>query len=138
MAAAESDDPQKKFEGLGYRAGVSGKTGNQAAQVLTSINSNTPQTAIDQAIVSARRMIAQFVVSRRQRLGQTIEEVAEMIGVPVGEYKRFEGGRGWIPMHAFISLCHQLDLLVFLQERDGGGDWTEAMHKRWNRPGDTQ
>lgn len=92
----------------------------------------------DQILIEARKLIAANIKARRQLLGRPPEEIAKLIHISPGEYVRFEEGRGWLPMKSFLSLLHHLDLLIFVEEREGDGEWTKMMRNRWNRPGDTQ
>lgn len=92
----------------------------------------------DLALNEARKLIAGFIKDRRQSLGRTPEDVAESIGIPIGELRRFEEGRGWIGMKALLKLCHNLDLLFFVEEKEGGSDMADVMRRRWTRPGDRQ
>lgn len=92
----------------------------------------------DKILIEARALISGFLKSRREELGITQQELAEISGMGIATIKRFESGRFWLNLKQYLILCHHLKCYPFLAEMEGKDEFSKMMRDRWRRPHDEQ
>ena len=58
----------------------------------------------------SRQQIAAFILNRRNELGITQTQLAEMTGMGIATIKRFESGKFWLNMKQYVLLRNALQL----------------------------
>lgn len=58
----------------------------------------------------SRQQIAAFITKRRNELGITQAQLAEMTGMGIATIKRFESGKFWLNMKQYVLLRNALQL----------------------------
>lgn len=58
----------------------------------------------------SRQQIAAFILNRRNELGITQAQLAEMTGMGIATIKRFESGKFWLNMKQYVMLRNALQL----------------------------
>lgn len=58
----------------------------------------------------SRQQIAAFILNRRNELGITQAQLAEMTGMGIATIKRFESGKFWLNMKQYVLLRNALQL----------------------------
>ncbi len=58
----------------------------------------------------SRQQIAAFILNRRNELGITQTQLAEMTGMGIATIKRFESGKFWLNMKQYVMLRNALQL----------------------------
>lgn len=66
----------------------------------------------EKELLKARITISGFLKNRREELGITQAQLAEMTGMGIATIKRFESGKFWLNMKQYILLRHALQLPV--------------------------
>ena len=89
----------------------------------------------ENALLSARRLISEFLKARREELGITQAELAEMSGMGIATIKRFESGRFWLNLKQYLILCHFLKCYPFIEEIESEKKFATMMLNKWKRPG---
>jgi transcriptional regulator with XRE-family HTH domain len=92
----------------------------------------------DKVLIEARKLISGFLKDRREELGITQAELAEVSGMGIATIKRFESGRFWLNLKQYLILCHYLKCYPFLGTLEGKDEFSKMMRERWKRPGDEQ
>jgi transcriptional regulator with XRE-family HTH domain len=87
-------------------------------------------------LVEARNLISGFLKSRREQLGITQQELADMTGMGIATIKRFESGKFWLNMKQFLAICFHLKCFYFLAEVESEDEFAKMMRERWKRPAD--
>lgn len=83
----------------------------------------------EKVLLEARNMISGFLRKRREELGMTQEELAEVSCMGIATIKRFESGRFWINMKQYLILCHHLKCYPFLAEKESNHPIVVEMRK---------
>ena len=92
----------------------------------------------EKVLLEARALISGFLKSRREQLGMTQDELAELSGMGIATIRRFESGRFWLNLKQYLILCHHLRCYPFLTEMEGKNEFSKMMRERWKRPGEEQ
>jgi transcriptional regulator with XRE-family HTH domain len=92
----------------------------------------------EKVLLEARAQISGFLRNRREELGITQAELAELSGMGIATIKRFESGRFWLNLKQYLILCHYLKCYPFLAEMEGEDEFARMMRQRWQRPEDQQ
>lgn len=58
----------------------------------------------------SRQQIAAFILNRRNELGITQAQLAELTGMGIATIKRFESGKFWLNMKQYVLLRNALQL----------------------------
>lgn len=58
----------------------------------------------------SRQQIAAFILNRRNELGITQAQLAEITGMGIATIKRFESGKFWLNMKQYVLLRNALQL----------------------------
>lgn len=87
--------------------------------------------ATEKTLLEARNMISGFLKDRREDLGITQAELAEISGMGIATIKRFESGRFWLNLKQYLLLCHHLKCYPFLSTMEGNEKWSKMMRERW-------
>jgi transcriptional regulator with XRE-family HTH domain len=66
----------------------------------------------EKELLKARITISGFLKNRREELGITQTQLAEMTGMGIATIKRFESGKFWLNLKQYILLRHALQLPV--------------------------
>ena len=90
----------------------------------------------DKVLLEARNLISGFLKNRREQLGITQAELAELSGMGIATIKRFESGQFWLNLKQYLILCHYLKCYPFLSEMEGKDEFATMMRNRWKRPSD--
>ena len=61
----------------------------------------------------SRQQIAAFILNRRNELGITQAQLAEMTGMGIATIKRFESGKFWLNMKQYVLLRNALQLPTY-------------------------
>ena len=61
----------------------------------------------------SRQQIAAFILNRRNELGITQTQLAEMTGMGIATIKRFESGKFWLNMKQYVLLRNALQLPTY-------------------------
>lgn len=91
----------------------------------------------EKVLEGAREMIAGFLKNRRNELGITQAQLADMTGMGIATIKRMEDAKFWPGLKQFLILTHHLDCFFFIEENDGESDTAKLMRDRWKRKGDS-
>lgn len=84
----------------------------------------------------ARKLIAGFLKNRREELGMTQSDLAEICGVKWETISRIENGKFMPNLDLFLILTHHLNCYFFLESKDGDTDNVKAMRERWGKMND--
>ena len=90
----------------------------------------------EKVLNEARDMISGFLRDRRNELGISQAELAELTGMGIATIKRFESGKFWINMKQYLILCHHLKCFPFLATLEGDEKFSVMMRERWTRNND--
>lgn len=90
----------------------------------------------EKVLNEARDMISGFLRDRRNELGISQAELAELTGMGIATIKRFESGKFWINMKQYLILCHHLKCFPFLATLEGDEKFSIMMRERWTRNND--
>lgn len=61
----------------------------------------------------SRQQIAAFILNRRNELGITQAQLAELTGMGIATIKRFESGKFWLNMKQYVLLRNALQLPTY-------------------------
>lgn len=92
----------------------------------------------EKVLLEARLLISGFLKSRREELGMTQAELADLSGMGIATIKRFESGRFWLNLKQYLILCHHLKCYPFIEEMESDKESARMMRERWKRPNDLQ
>lgn len=92
----------------------------------------------DKVLLEARGLISGFLKSRREEIGMTQQELADLSGMGIATIKRFESGRFWLNLKQYLILCHYLRCYPFLATHEGKDEFAKLMRERWKRVADEQ
>lgn len=92
----------------------------------------------DKVLLEARGLISGFLRQRREELGMTQQELADLADMGIATVKRFESGRFWLNLKQYLILCHHLKCYPFLGTYEGKDEFSKMMRDRWKRPADEQ
>jgi transcriptional regulator with XRE-family HTH domain len=92
----------------------------------------------EKLLLEARKLISGFLKSRREELGITQQQLADLSGMGIATIKRFESGRFWLNLKQYLILCHPLKCYPFLAEMDSKNEFAKLMRERWKRQADEQ
>lgn len=92
----------------------------------------------EKVLLEARNLISGFLKNRREELGMTQQELADLSGMGIATIKRFESGRFWLNLKQYLILCHYLKCYPFLAEIEGRSEFAKIMRERWKRKHDEQ
>jgi transcriptional regulator with XRE-family HTH domain len=87
----------------------------------------------DKVLLEARKLISGFLKTRRDELGITQEELADLSGMGIATIRRFESGKFWLNLKQYLILCHHLRCYPFLAEMEGKDEFAKLMRDRWKR-----
>lgn len=90
----------------------------------------------DKVLLEARELISRFLKERREELGVTQQELAELSGMGIATIKRFESGKFWLNLKQYLILCHHLKCYPFIQEIESDKEFAKMMRNRWKRGAD--
>lgn len=84
-------------------------------------------------LLEARLLISRFLALRRNELGMSQQNLADLSGMGLSTIKRFESGRFWLNLKQYLILCHHLKCYPFLAETESehplAKDMREQMQK---------
>lgn len=92
----------------------------------------------EKVLLEARNMISGFLKNRRQELGITQDQLAEMSGMGIATIKRFESGKFWLNLKQYLILCHHLKCYPFVEEVESSKELATMMRNRWKRQNEQQ
>lgn len=87
----------------------------------------------EKVLLEARNLISGFLKNRREELGLSQAELAEVSGMGIATIKRFESGRFWLNLKQYLILCHHLKCYPFLAEMESNNEFAKMMRERWKR-----
>lgn len=90
----------------------------------------------EKVLLEARALISRFLKKRREELGITQQELADLSGIGIATIKRFESGKFWLNLKQYLILCHFLKCYPFLEAVESNSELAKMMRERWTRPSD--
>lgn len=92
----------------------------------------------EKVLLEARNLISGFLKNRREELGITQQQLADMSGMGIATIKRFESGKFWLNLKQYLILCHHLKCYPFVEEVESTKELATMMRNRWKRPNEQQ
>lgn len=84
-------------------------------------------------ITEAGKLISGFLKNRREELGLTQEELAELCGVKRLTIIRIETNKFLPNLELFLTLTHHLKCYFYLAEKEGDKPDAVWMRERWGK-----
>mgnify|MGYP000048724107 CR=1 FL=1 len=84
----------------------------------------------------ARKLIGQFMATRRKELGLSQADLAERSGMSLSSIKRFELGLFWPSMKHYLIFCHHLRCYPYISTMENDEQFATLMREMWTRPDD--
>ncbi len=81
----------------------------------------------------ARKMIAEFIKSRRVQLMLTQQQLADKAGWHQQTIQRIEAGKFFLNLKQLLIICECLDCYFFFGEKDSSDPLIETMRDRWGK-----
>lgn len=85
----------------------------------------------DTVLAEARELISDYLKNRRQELGMTQQELADLSGMGIATIKRFESGKFWFNMKQYLLICHYLKCFPSLETIDSENQFAQKMRQKW-------
>lgn len=88
----------------------------------------------EKVLEEARKLIAGFLLQRREELQLTQQELADLCGFHRNTIVNIEAGKFWPNMKQYLIIAHHLKCYPFLATYEGDNEYSKMMRKHW-QPG---
>jgi len=93
--------------------------------------------AIHKDILStAYKLLGERIQYRREERGISQIKLADRLGITLKEMQNIEEGLGDYTVSTLLTICQELDMFFFFEEKENKTELAEYMRERWRREGD--
>lgn len=85
----------------------------------------------EKVLNEARNLIAGFLKQRREELGISQTELANLTGMARATINRMEQGMFWLGMKQYLLICEALHLFPAIAEMEADDPIADALRKNW-------
>jgi transcriptional regulator with XRE-family HTH domain len=87
----------------------------------------------EKVLDEARKMIAGFLKARREELGISQADLADITQLGIATIKRMEDAKFWPGLKQYLIVCEALHLFPFVGTYEGDNEFSRMMRDAWTK-----